>query len=60
MSDKGHQFPVGPDEKPKSVLSRITPLQVVNPKSRLSDEDALHEEMARAWEKDWSTLCLPT
>ncbi|MGH9587695.1 MAG: hypothetical protein ACRD3F_12130 [Acidobacteriaceae bacterium] len=56
VSYKGRRFRVAPDEKPKSRLGRITPLQVVNPKSKLRDENALREEMARAWEKDWSAL----
>lgn len=56
VSYKGRRFRVAPDEKPKSRLSRITPLQVINPKSKARDEDVLREEMVRAWEKDWSTL----
>lgn len=56
VSYKGRRFKVAPDKKPASRLSRITPLEVVNPESPDLDMRSLREEMARAWEKDWSTL----
>ena len=57
---KGRRFKVVPEIKPASRLSRITPLEVINPKSpagspKRSDR-SLQEEMVRAWERDWSTL----
>lgn len=56
VSYKGRRFKVAPDQKPKSRLGRITPLEVVNPKSAGLDNDSLRKEMKRQWEKDWSTL----
>jgi antitoxin (DNA-binding transcriptional repressor) of toxin-antitoxin stability system len=51
----GRRFKIVPENPPGSRLSRITPLEVLNPESpRL--EQSLREEMERAWQDDWSTL----
>jgi antitoxin (DNA-binding transcriptional repressor) of toxin-antitoxin stability system len=51
---KGRRFRIAPDDSP-TRLSRITPLEVINQESQI-DGPSLLEEMALAWEKDWSTL----
>jgi hypothetical protein len=43
-------------ERPHGRLSRIVPLQIINPDSSEEDELALQQEMKEAWEKDWATL----
>jgi len=53
---KGRRFRVAPENQPVNRLARITPLEVVNPESPQLTDPSLHEEMARAWEKDWSDL----
>jgi antitoxin (DNA-binding transcriptional repressor) of toxin-antitoxin stability system len=57
---KGRRFKVVPEIRPGSRLSRITPLEVINPStaagSRKRNNQSLQEEMVRAWERDWSTL----
>lgn len=53
---KGKRFRIVPEGKPGSRLSRITPLEVLNPKSPANVESDLLKEMTRAWEKDWADL----
>jgi hypothetical protein len=56
---KGQRFKVVPEIQPGSRLSRITPLEVINPSTPASgkrSDQSLQEEMVRAWERDWSTL----
>jgi hypothetical protein len=53
---KGRRFKIAPDVTPSTRLSRITPLEVINPNVAERAESSLKEEMVRAWEKDWSTL----
>ena len=56
VTHKGHRFKITPDNRPSSRLSRITPLEVINPESPELNDPSLQEEMVRAWERDWSTL----
>ena len=53
---KGNRLRITPEVKPGSRLSRITPLEVVNPDLSIMDNSSLQEEMERAWERDWATL----
>ena len=57
---KGRRFKVVPEMKAGSRLSRITPLAVINPANQAAStkqsDRTLHEEMVRAWERDWSDL----
>lgn len=53
---KGRRFKVAPDNSPSSRLSRITTLEVINPKSPELNDPSLQEEMTHAWERDWSSL----
>lgn len=53
---RGRRFKIAPDDQPGSRLSRITPLELINPESPELNDRSLHEEMVRAWEKDWSNL----
>jgi len=52
---KGRRFRIAPEGSSGSRISRVTPLQVINPEAS-PEEPALLEEMTRAWEKDWSAL----
>lgn len=59
VTHKGRRFKITPDNRPSSRLGRITPLEVINPESpdlNGPSNPSLLEEMARAWERDWSTL----
>jgi hypothetical protein len=57
VAHKGRRFKLTPDKISTSRLSRITPLEVINPETpELSGDDALQKEMVEAWESDWSTL----
>lgn len=53
---KGRRFKVAPETTPGRRLSRITPLEFINPNSPELDRPSLQEEMVHAWERDWSTL----
>jgi len=53
---KGQRFRIMPEHRTETRLSRITPLEVLDPEAVENDLPSLQEEMARAWEKDWSTL----
>ncbi len=56
VKHKGRRFRIAPDTQPGSRLSRITPLEIVNPDVPELESRLLQEEMVRAWESDWSTL----
>jgi len=56
VTHKGRRFKITPDHDSGSRLSRITPLEVINPESPGFSDSSLQEEMVRAWERDWSTL----
>lgn len=56
VTHKGRRFRIVPDEKPSSRLSRLTPLDVVNPTPVDPAQLTLQQEMERAWEADWATL----
>jgi antitoxin (DNA-binding transcriptional repressor) of toxin-antitoxin stability system len=53
---KGRRFKIAPEQTSGSRLSRITPLDIINPKPPDPNQPSLQEEMERAWEKDWRTL----
>ena len=52
---KGVHFKVVPEIQ-TDRLSRLTPLQVINPKYSDSQATELQKEMEKAWQEDWSTL----
>lgn len=56
VAHKGRRFRIVPEGKPNTRLSRITPLEVINPVAGASADQSLQEEMIAAWERDWSTL----
>lgn len=56
VTNKGRRFKIAPENAPGSRLSRISSMDVINPEATGSDDRSLLEEMARAWEKDWSEL----
>jgi len=52
---KGIHFKVTPEVE-TDRLSRLTPMQVVNPNTPDLDGTDLIREMQTAWEKDWASL----
>jgi antitoxin (DNA-binding transcriptional repressor) of toxin-antitoxin stability system len=56
VKHKGRRFRIVPDEAPRSKLSRLTPMEIINPNSSEEDEKRMKEEMKQAWEKDWEEL----
>ena len=56
VTHKGHRFKLTPEKKTGGRLSRITPLEIINPKFSKLNDSSLLAEMTRAWEKDWADL----
>ena len=56
VKHRGLRFRLAPDHAPGNRLSRVTPLEVINPGASAARDSSLQEEMALAWERDWSTL----
>lgn len=52
---KGQRFRIVP-ETPLDRLSRLTPMQVINPNVDEQAEATMRDEMRQAWEQDWETL----
>lgn len=55
FTHKGVHFKVTPEIE-ITRLGRLTPMQVVNPKTAHLGGKELMREMERAWEKDWANL----
>ena len=55
VKHKGGRFRIVP-EAPVDRLSRITPMQIINPEVGEEAEARLKEEMQREWEEDWKYL----
>lgn len=53
---RGRRFRIAPERPAGSRLSRLTPLEIVNPDAPALDDPFLKEEMERAWTQDWSEL----
>ncbi|MBC8164908.1 MAG: hypothetical protein H7Y20_03425 [Bryobacteraceae bacterium] len=55
---RGVRFRIVPELQKKSLQERITPMQVISSDNSNLEEGSrlLHEEMQRAWEKDWADL----
>lgn len=56
IKHRGARLRIAPEREPGSRLSRVTPLDVINPDASALQDSSMQEEMARAWERDWSTL----
>ena len=56
VTHRGRRFRIAPDGEPVSRLARISPLEIINPTSSQSAEDAMRDEMRAEWERDWSEL----
>jgi antitoxin (DNA-binding transcriptional repressor) of toxin-antitoxin stability system len=60
FTHKGRRIKIVPEGQPTSRLSRITPVEIINPEiSDLLDATRKAEMMAeiqKAWEKDWEEL----
>jgi hypothetical protein len=56
VTHKGKRFRIVPDVKPGERLSKLTPLQIINPQFGELEDAVMKEEMAQAWENDWADL----
>ena len=56
VAHRGRRFRLAPDRAPSSRLSRLTPLEIVDPQSPGLDDRSLQKEMEQAWTRDWSDL----
>ena len=56
VAHHGRRVRLAPDRPSGSRLSRLTPLEIVNPDAPGLDDRSLQEEMERAWTRDWSDL----
>jgi hypothetical protein len=56
VAHRGSRFRIAPDRASGSRLSRLTPLDVIDPAAPGLDDPSLKEEMERAWTRDWSDL----
>jgi hypothetical protein len=60
VTHKGRRLKIVPESAVGSRLSRVTPLDVINPESPAQSANgsdaSLREEMALAWERDWADL----
>ena len=56
VKHKGRRFRIAPENASSSRLSRITPMQIVNPDGPDLDDPAWKDEMRLEWERDWDTL----
>lgn len=63
VKHKGGRVKLTPENAPKSRLSRITPMEIINPDLPDFDDPAFKAqmlaEMEAEWEKDWATLESP-
>ena len=60
FTHKGRRIKIVPEDQPMSRLSRITPIEIINPATPdLLDAGRKAEMMAeiqKTWESDWETL----
>ena len=60
VKHKGRRVRIVPEDKPANKLSRITPLDILNPLDLDLNDPAFKAEMLaemqREWEKDWDQL----
>jgi antitoxin (DNA-binding transcriptional repressor) of toxin-antitoxin stability system len=56
FTHKGRRYKIAPEEPGGDRLSRITPLQVINPDGPGLEDESWKEEMMREWENQWDDL----
>ena len=60
FTHKGRRIKIVPEGQPTSRLSRITPVEIINPEIPNLDDAARKAEMMaeiqNAWERDWEEL----
>jgi hypothetical protein len=60
VTHKGMRFRIAPEGQATGRLSKITPLEILNPQAPDLNDPALKAEMMaemeKAWESDWSVL----
>ncbi len=60
VTHKGRRFRIAPEGQAAGRLSRITPMEILNPEAPDLNDPAfkaeMMAEMEKAWESDWSAL----
>jgi hypothetical protein len=56
VTHKGRRFKLAPEKPIVSRLSRITPVEIVNPDGPGIEDESWKDEMRLAWESDWADL----
>lgn len=56
VTHKGRRFKLAPEKPVGDKLSRITPMEVINPDGPGLEDESWKEEMRLEWEKDWETI----
>ena len=56
VAHRGRRFRIQPDRPSGSRLSRLTPLEIIDPEAPDLNASSLKDEMEQAWTRDWSDL----
>jgi antitoxin (DNA-binding transcriptional repressor) of toxin-antitoxin stability system len=56
VAHRGRRFRIAPDRPSGSRLSRLTPLEIIDPEAPDLNTSSLKDEMEQAWTRDWSDL----
>ena len=56
VAHRGRRFRIAPDRPSGSRLSRLTPLEIIDPEAPDLNASSLKDEMEQAWTRDWSDL----
>jgi antitoxin (DNA-binding transcriptional repressor) of toxin-antitoxin stability system len=56
VAHRGRRFRIAPDRPSGSRLSRLTPLEIIDPETPDLSASSLKDEMEQAWTRDWSDL----
>jgi antitoxin (DNA-binding transcriptional repressor) of toxin-antitoxin stability system len=56
VAHRGRRFRIAPDRPLGSRLSRLTPLEIIDPEAPDLNASSLKDEMEQAWTRDWSDL----
>jgi antitoxin (DNA-binding transcriptional repressor) of toxin-antitoxin stability system len=56
VAHRGRRFRIAPDRPSGSRLSRLTPLEIIDPEAPDLNTSSPKDEMEQAWTRDWSDL----
>jgi len=56
FTHRGQRFQIIPELEGGNKLSRITPMEIINPDGPGLEDESWKDEMRLAWEKDWETI----